>query len=139
MHDPLCIFYMLTRNSPSWMLAPRAPEDIRVETAGQWTRGMHVIDRRNRVKVGGAPEQVMSPGAAIISNPMESLNLGSAGVGGEKSVAAVEEEAPGDEYGWLSLRKGNRINRVVGTPGEDMFGPYLVARVFGGMGDREAR
>jgi hypothetical protein len=123
MHDPLCVFYMMTRNSPSWMLAPKAPEDIRVETAGQWTRGMHVIDRRNR-KPGG--EQVKSPGAAIISNPMESISA---------AVAAVEidiEDAPGDHGSWLAPAKGNRINRIAGTPGEDMFGPYLVDRVFGG-------
>jgi hypothetical protein len=125
MHDPLCVFYMMTRNSPSWMLAPRAPEDIRIETAGQWTRGMHTIDRRNRKK-GGKVEQVMSPGAAVITNPME--NIGAA-------VAAVDiEDAPGDHGGWLSVSKGNRINRIVGTPGEDLFGPYLIDRVFGFSG-----
>ena len=117
---------MLTRNSPSWMLAPRAPEDIRVETAGQWTRGMHVVDRRNRKK-GGVPEQVKSPGAAIIMNPMESI--------GAAGTAIEVEEAPGDNGGWLALSKGNRINRIVGTPGEDLFGPYLISRVFGSAED----
>lgn len=132
MHDPLCVFYMLTRNSPSWNFAPRAPEDIRIETAGQWTRGMHVIDRRNRKKVGGGTtEQVKSPGAVDISNPMESLSLGAGVTDGVQDQEAKEEQADGDEYGWLHVNKGNRINRVVGTPGEDMFGPYLVARVFG--------
>ena len=121
MHDPLCIFYMMTRNSPPGNLAPRAPEDIRVETAGQWTRGMHVVDRRRR-KEGGSVEQVMSPGAAVMSNPMENLQ-----VGGEVVPA---EEAPGDDDGWLSVAKGNRINRIVGSPGEDMAGPYLISRVF---------
>ena len=29
-----------------WILSPHSPEDIRVETTGQWTRGMTVIDRR---------------------------------------------------------------------------------------------
>jgi hypothetical protein len=122
MHDPLCVFYMMTRNSPSWMLAPRAPEDIRVETAGQWTRGMHVVDRRNRKK-GGNVEQVMSPGAAVITNPMESIDA---------AAAHVEvEDVLGDHGGWLNVAKGNRINRIVGTPGEDTFGPYLINRVFG--------
>jgi inosine-uridine nucleoside N-ribohydrolase len=74
LHDPLPIWYMLTRSAPSWMLAPKAPEDIRVETAGQWTRGMHIIDRRNRKK-GGISEQVKSPGAVDISDPMESLTI----------------------------------------------------------------
>lgn len=71
------------------MLAPKAPEDIRVETAGQWTRGMHIIDRRNRKK-GGISEQVKSPGAVDISNPMESL-----------TIAKDDDEghAPGDNGG----------------------------------------
>jgi hypothetical protein len=89
LHDPLPIWYMLTRSAPSWMLAPKAPEDIRIETAGQWTRGMHVIDRRNRKK-GGIFEQVKSPGAVDISNPMESL-----------TIAKDDDEghAPGDNGG----------------------------------------
>lgn len=92
---------------------------------------MHVIDRRRRKKVGGPSsslEQVKSPGAVDISNPMERATIGDVGV-----KEAEEEQAEGDEYGWLHLQKGNRINRIVGTPGEDMFGPYLVARVFGGL------
>ncbi|RDL42089.1 uncharacterized protein BP5553_02068 [Venustampulla echinocandica] len=119
LHDPLTIWYMLTRSAPNWMLAPKAPEDIRVETAGQWTRGMHVIDRRNRKKgdAVSAPKQVKSPGAVDIANPMESMIL----IG----------DAPGDSGGWLSVNRGNRINRIVGTPGEDVFGPYLLERVFG--------
>jgi inosine-uridine nucleoside N-ribohydrolase len=122
LHDPLTMWYMLTRSAPSWMLAPKAPEDIRVETAGQWTRGMHVVDRRNRKK-GGISEQVKSPGAVDISNPMESLTI--AHTDGEDS------DAPGDNGSWLCLAKGNRINRIIGTPGEAAFGPYLLERVFG--------
>lgn len=127
---------MLTRNSPSWNLAPRAPEDIRIETAGQWTRGMHVIDRRRRKKVGGPStlEQVKSPGAVDITNPMENVSIGSVGDAGVKQA---EEQAEGDEYGWLHHGKGNRINRIVGTPGEEIFGPYLVARVFGGLDEKK--
>ena len=121
LHDPLCIWYMLTRSAPSWMQAPKAPEDIRIETAGQWTRGMHVIDRRNRRK-GGAIEQVKSPGAVDISNPMEALIVG---------TVDGADATPGDNGGWLSSNRGNRINRIVGTPGEDAFGPYLLERVFG--------
>jgi hypothetical protein len=121
LHDPLLIWYMLTRSAPSWMLAPKAPEDIRVETAGQWTRGMHIIDRRNRKKEGSS-EQVKSPGAVDISNPMESLTVGK---------ADHEGDIPGDNGGWLSLAKGNRINRIVSSPGETAFGPYLLERVFG--------
>jgi inosine-uridine nucleoside N-ribohydrolase len=125
LHDPLCIWYMLTRSAPSWISSPKGPEDIRVETGGQWTRGMHVVDRRNRRRAGINLEmQVKSPGAVDISNPMENLNIG----GGDDGEG---DEVPGDEYGWLSWSKGNRINRIISSPGEDAFGPYLLERVFG--------
>lgn len=124
LHDPLCIWYMLTRSAPSWMIAPKGPEDIRVETTGQWTRGMHVIDRRNRKKARGAKalQQVKSPGAVEILNPMESVSLGN---------EAEENEVPGDDAGWLSAVRGNRVNRIVSSPGEDAFGKYLLDRIFG--------
>jgi inosine-uridine nucleoside N-ribohydrolase len=127
LHDPLCIWYMLTRSAPSWMISPKGPEDIRVETGGQWTRGMHVVDRRNRRKAGiTADPQIKSPGAMDINNPMEKVVVGDGGGDdGEGDVVA------GDEYGWLSMRKGNRINRMVSSPGEDAFGHYLLERVFG--------
>lgn len=121
LHDPLPIWYMLTRTAPSWMLAPKAPEDIRIETVGQWTRGMHVIDRRNRKK-GGISEQVKSPGAVDISNPMDSPGIAN---------TLDEGDTPGDNGGWLSLAKGNRIHRIISSPGETSFGPYLLERVFG--------
>jgi inosine-uridine nucleoside N-ribohydrolase len=123
LHDPLCIWYVLTRSAPSWMKYPRGPEDIRVETGGQWTRGMHVVDRRNRRK-GGAEVQVESPGAVDISNPMEKVFIGT-------DNDADYDEVPGDQHGWLSLSTGNRINRIVSSPGEDAFGQYLLERVFG--------
>ncbi|TAQ87908.1 Purine nucleosidase [Chlorociboria aeruginascens] len=124
LHDPLCIWYMLTRSAPSWMLAPKGPEDIRIETSGQWTRGMHLVDRRNRKKIGTIEsDQIKSPGAVDISNPMDNLVITNpAGEGGD---------APVDHGGWLSVNKGNRINRIIGTPGEDAFGPYILERIFG--------
>lgn len=128
LHDPLCIWYMITRNSPSWISAPKSPEDIRVETSGQWTRGMHVIDRRNRKKGGAGAkaslEQVKSPGAVNIANPMEKAGIDNTGEG---------DEVPGDTMGWLSLQKGNRIRRIVDSPGEHVFGDYLLGRVFGSI------
>lgn len=130
LHDPLCVWYMLTRSSPAWIAAPKAPEDIRIETAGQWSRGMHVIDRRQRKKMGADPvlQQVRSPGAVDITNPMEAMGL-------KESIGDLRddelEDAPGDNGGWLDVRKGNRISRIVGTPGEDAFGPYLLERIFG--------
>ncbi|KAI1209418.1 nucleoside hydrolase [Annulohypoxylon truncatum] len=97
LHDPLTVWYMLTGSNPAWTLAKGAPEDIRVETSGQWTHGMHVSDRR------------------ILRKP-DGVNT---------------FEVPGDEDGWLSLKRGNRINRYVTSPGEIAFAPFLMERIFG--------
>jgi inosine-uridine nucleoside N-ribohydrolase len=50
LHDPLTIWYVLTRHASGWDPSPAQPrlEDIRVETAGQWTKGMTLLDRRTR-------------------------------------------------------------------------------------------
>ena len=87
--------YILTPTSPAWLLAPSSPEDIRVECAGQWTRGMCVVDRRLRRK------------------------------------AIDGEEILGDTDGWLNPRKGNRVRRMAGSPGEEVFAHYLLERIFG--------
>ncbi|KAF2739856.1 nucleoside hydrolase [Polyplosphaeria fusca] len=46
MHDPLTVWYALTSSAPEWKFVE---EDIRVETAGQWTRGTCIVDRRGKV------------------------------------------------------------------------------------------
>lgn len=46
LHDPLCVWYCMSSSDPKWNIT--LDEDIRVETSGQWTRGMCVIDRRSR-------------------------------------------------------------------------------------------
>lgn len=112
LHDPLCVWYVLTRSATQWVSHPNSPEDIRVETAGQWTRGMHVVDRRNRKK-----GEVEANGSETLATPG-----GADGEGGD---------APGDNGSWLDPLKGNRVNRIVATPGEDAFGPYLMETVFG--------
>lgn len=48
LHDPLCIWYALTQADAGWKI--KKNEDIRIETTGQWTRGMTVVDKRNRKK-----------------------------------------------------------------------------------------
>ncbi|KAK4507703.1 hypothetical protein PRZ48_001438 [Zasmidium cellare] len=48
LHDPLCIWYCMGLNPAEWKIIE--DEDLRVETAGQWTRGMCVVDRRTRKK-----------------------------------------------------------------------------------------
>ena len=94
LHDPLCIWYVLTPKSPSWLVSPQSPEDIRVETAGQWARGMTMVDKRTRKR--------------------------------RDSDGAV----PHDIGNWLGRQSGNRIYRMIGSPGEDRFAPYLLDRIF---------
>ncbi len=54
LHDPMCVWYCMTADEPKasqggkWEVLEG--EDIRVETSGQWTRGMCVVDRRSRTK-----------------------------------------------------------------------------------------
>lgn len=45
LHDPLCIWYAISPSRSGWEFKT---EDIRVETAGQWTRGCCIVDRRGR-------------------------------------------------------------------------------------------
>lgn len=119
LHDPLTVWYMLTQSSPAWKPAPDAPEDIRVEIAGQWTRGMHVVDRRNRRRQGG-PTPVDVGGQAQTEIQASDMQ----GDDGEGNLV-------NDEYGWLTVWKGNRINRMVSSPGDLDFAPYLLERIFG--------
>lgn len=48
LHDPLCIWYCMAAEDPKWEI--EIDQDIRVETSGQWTRGMCVVDKRTRRK-----------------------------------------------------------------------------------------
>ena len=98
LHDPLCVWYALTKakQASDWQF--EKAEDIRIETAGQWTRGMCVIDRRDRKMRDDEDE------------------------GGNVS---------GDNGGWLSRSKGNRINRCVGTPGDEKLALLILVAVFG--------
>jgi inosine-uridine nucleoside N-ribohydrolase len=101
LHDPLCIWYVLTRNSPAWIRSPQSPEDIRVDTTGQWTRGMTVVDRRTRKR-------------------RESDGV-----------------RPHDQGNWLGSKSGNRVDRMVGSPGEYAFARYMLERVLGlGLGTK---
>lgn len=110
LHDPLCVWYMLTRDDPAWKPVSK-PEDIRIETCGQWTRGMHVVDRRNRAKPG---EQ----NTVVETHPEDPLD------------AMTLDDVPGDTMGWLSVRKGNRVNRMLESPGVDLFADVLMQRLF---------
>jgi len=111
LHDPMCIWYMILRDDPAWKAAA-TPEDIRIETSGQWTRGMHVLDRRIRSKLGETKDSNITthPG-----DPTDKFRFG---------------DVPGETMGWLSASKGNRINRIIGSPGEDAFAGYLMKSLF---------
>ena len=41
------------------------------------------------------------------------------------------DEIPGDDFGWLSAKRGNRIHRWAQSPGFDKFAPDLMQRLFG--------
>ncbi|KAF3940949.1 hypothetical protein ABW19_dt0205831 [Dactylella cylindrospora] len=60
LHDPLCVWYMITRHVVGWNSVE--DRDIRVDATGQWTRGMYVVDRRTRRKL---TEVEVSEGAEI--------------------------------------------------------------------------
>ncbi|KIW06885.1 hypothetical protein, variant 2 [Verruconis gallopava] len=51
LHDPLCIWYLLNKDHSAHAVSLSEPRDIRVETSGQWTRGMYVVDHRDRKKM----------------------------------------------------------------------------------------
>ena len=98
LHDPLCVWYALTKakQASDWQF--KKSEDIRIETAGQWTRGMCVVDRRDRKMQSDEDE------GRMVSS---------------------------DNGGWLSRSKGNRIDRCVGTPGDEKLAVLILDAVFG--------
>ena len=96
LHDPLCVWYALSSSHPGWTFVE---EDIRIETAGQWTRGTCIVDRRGRVV--------------------------------KERTEALDVEVIGDTGGWGDTRRGNRVQRCVGSPGPESFGGIFLERVFG--------
>ncbi|KAI1616872.1 DNA glycosylase [Exophiala viscosa] len=95
LHDPLCVWYVLTQEDKRWKPSAGSPEDIRIETAGQWTRGMTVGDKRSRKRRNS------------------------------------DGEVPHDRGNWLGNRSGNRVYRMLESPGRDVAATYLLDAVFG--------
>jgi inosine-uridine nucleoside N-ribohydrolase len=100
LHDPLCVWYVLTRDDPRWKTRPPYgsggdPEDIRIETTGQWTRGQTVGDKRPRKR--------------------------------RNSDGAV----PHDRGNWLGNKSGNKVYRMLESPGRDAAAPYMLSTIFG--------
>ena len=100
LHDPLCVWYALRgeREKESWEIS--RGEDIRIETAGQWTRGMCIIDKRDRI-MHESGEDVLEAG-----------------------------EVSNDAGGWLSKSKGNRLSRCIRTPGYRALAPFMLDTIF---------
>ncbi|CAK7564726.1 MAG: hypothetical protein SEPTF4163_002625 [Sporothrix epigloea] len=114
LHDPMCVWYMLLRDDPRWTPTPEL-EDLRVETMGQWTRGMVVVDRRPRCPPGDHTEGFAEASAkAVVLDGTEE----------------EDDNMPGDTMGWLNPRKGNRVRRMVGSPGEEAFADFLMKSLF---------
>lgn len=93
LHDPLTIWYCMTDPS-KWKLA--VDQDIRIETSGQWTRGMCVVDRRTRRKRDEGDEG---------ERPGDTGNWLSR-KGGNRLRYAVKSPEGGEEgFGGLMLRR----------------------------------
>ncbi|UKZ80784.1 hypothetical protein TrVFT333_008549 [Trichoderma virens FT-333] len=74
--------------------------------------GSYILDKRVRSKPGEAAVD-------LSADPEADPHL------------VTLDEVPGDTMGWLSVRKGNRIRRVIKTPGESIFKEIWMQRVFG--------
>ncbi|KAE8348070.1 Inosine/uridine-preferring nucleoside hydrolase domain-containing protein [Aspergillus coremiiformis] len=67
LHDPVCVWYAITADDEKWKSSETSPEDIRIETTGQWTRGLCVVDRRNRHRIEGDEEHSSDHGLWLSS------------------------------------------------------------------------
>ena len=112
LHDPFTVWYTLLRDDPVWK-TPSKLEDIRVETAGHWTKGMHVVDRRG--KAGDSGEVVTASEPSQPEPEAEELTL---------------EGDHVDHQSWGNPRGGNRIKRIISSPGRDAFREFWMGRVY---------
>lgn len=92
LHDPVCVWYALTAGDARWRPTSGSPEDIRIETGGQWTRGMCVVDRRNRHKLDGEVESSSDQGLWL-----------SAKAGNR--IIRMEQSPGGESFGRMLLSK----------------------------------
>lgn len=94
--DPICMWYILTRDDPGWKGSENGLEDIRVEIEGRWTRGMCVVDQRVK----------------------------------RKNLEPEKPDAQADPTAKWTENEGNRINRIITSPGEELFGEFLLEQIF---------
>jgi inosine-uridine nucleoside N-ribohydrolase len=102
LHDPLCVWYALREPQESELWSVDQAQDIRVEVSGQWARGACIIDRRDRRKMDEVG--------------FDEYNLA---------------DRVGDDGGWLSHRRGNRVGVCVRTPGSKAFTNTFLSIIFG--------
>lgn len=85
----------------------KTPEDIRVETSGQWTRGMCVTDRRGRAQ--------KKPEMRRNEQGKEEVSL---------------DEVPGDTGNWLREGLGNAVWRCSDSDWKESFGEEMLKRIY---------
>lgn len=111
LHDPLPFWYVLdSQSSAGWEVDREL--DVRVETQGQWTRGMHVVDRR---------------GMKMLK---EEVRRDLENEGGQAEADDLAEVS-GDSGGWLSRKRGNRVDVCTRTPGGRALAPLMMRTIFG--------
>ncbi len=122
--------YVLTRSNTAWTASPHSPaEDIRVETAGQWTRGMCVVDRRLRRRLAVTADEALEAATAAAASAAKAT-AESAAASAAASSAAATPAPSGDAHGWLAAGAGTRIRRMVASPGAEQLAHELLDRVF---------
>ena len=100
LHDPLVVWFGISSGIPGWEIVK--DQDVRIETEGQWTRGMCVTDQRGRKQLIEAEE-----------------------------LKGSLEEVNGDMGSWLSRFRGNRVSVCVAAPGgPDGLARELVRKLF---------
>ncbi|CAG9947974.1 unnamed protein product [Clonostachys rosea f. rosea IK726] len=100
LHDPMVLWYILTSENKGWKRSARG-EDIRVEAVGQWSRGELITDKRGMAK--------------LLDHDDDELTV---------------DEVPGDTDGWFTPGKGNRVTRMLQSPGETLFAHVLLDAIF---------
>jgi hypothetical protein len=122
LHDPLCVWYLLAEGEGAPLTLGARREDVRIETTGQWTRGMCVVDRRDTIKKEEEEEV----------EEEEEGGAGKAGEAAEEGEAQLDfDEVPGDAGNWLRAHVGNRVWRAVDSEWKERFGLRLLERIFG--------
>ena len=112
LHDPMCVWYVLTSSpNSSWK---GEKEDIRVETTGQWTKGMTLRDER--------------PGR---SNPKTTDSFASSNEVKVIKRRDSDGEAPHDRGNWWGRNSGNQVRRMTASPGVTGCAEALMGSLFG--------